>query len=75
MSFGPSTLRIRKCWINTPIRNSTGMETISETMGSMPNWLDRKKLMYIPIITNSPWAKLTILTTPKISVTPILTSA
>ena len=24
-----------------------------------------------PIITNSPWAKLTILTTPKISVTPI----
>src|SRR5689334_18535132 len=31
--------------------------------------------MYIPIITNSPWAKLTILTTPKISVTPMLTSA
>ena len=31
--------------------------------------------MYIPIITNSPWAKFTILTTPKISVTPMLTSA
>jgi len=31
--------------------------------------------MYIPIITNSPCAKLTILTTPKISVTPMLTSA
>ena len=41
----------------------------------MPNWLARKKVMYIPIITNSPWAKLTILTTPKISVTPMLTSA
>ena len=31
--------------------------------------------MYIPIITNSPWAKFTIFTTPKISVTPMLTSA
>ena len=29
----------------------------------------------IPTTTNSPWAKLTILMTPKISVTPMLTSA
>ena len=55
--------------------NSTGIDTISETIGSMPNCVARKKLMYIPIITNSPWAKLTIFTTPKISVTPMLTSA
>ena len=75
MSLGPSTLRIRKCWTRTPITNSTGIDTNSDTMGSMPNWVARKKLIYIPIITNSPWAKLTILTTPKISVTPMLTSA
>ncbi len=75
MSLGPSTRRIRKCWIRTPTTNSTGIDTNSESRGSMPNWLARKKLMYIPIITNSPWAKLTILTTPKISVTPMLTSA
>jgi len=31
--------------------------------GSMPNRVARKKLMYIPIITNSPCAKLTIFTT------------
>ena len=55
--------------------NSTGIDTTSDTIGSMPNCVARKKLMYIPIITNSPWAKLTILTTPKISVTPMLTSA
>ncbi len=55
--------------------NSTGIETSSETIGSMPNWLARKKEIYMPIITNSPCAKLTILTTPKISVTPMLTSA
>jgi len=53
----------------------TGIDTTSETTGSTPNWVARKKLMYIPIITNSPWAKLTIFTTPKISVTPMLTSA
>ena len=57
------------------MRNSTGIDTTSETIGSMPNCVARKKLMYIPIITNSPWAKLTIFTTPKISVTPMLTSA
>ena len=75
MSFGPRTRRIRKCWTSTPITNSTGIVTNSDSRGSMPNWLARKKEMYIPIITNSPWAKLTILTTPKISVTPMLTSA
>ena len=75
MSFGPSTRRIRKCWIRTPTTNSTGIDTNSDSSGSMPNWVARKKEMYIPIITNSPWAKLTILTTPKISVTPMLTSA
>ena len=31
MSFGPSTRRIRKCWISTPITNSTGIDTTSES--------------------------------------------
>src|SRR5271165_1272392 len=55
--------------------NRTGIETTSDTRGSIPKRVARKKLMYMPIITNSPWAKLTIFTTPKISVTPMLTSA
>ena len=75
MSPSPSTRRIRKCCSSTPITNSTGIETNSEASGSMPKRVARKKLMYMPIITNSPWAKLTIFTTPKISVTPMLTSA
>ena len=75
MSFGPSTRRIRKCWISAPATNRTGIDMNSESRGSMPKVLNRKNVMYIPIITNSPWAKLTILTTPKISVTPIETSA
>ena len=33
MSFGPSTRRIRKCWISTPMTNSTGIDTSSETSG------------------------------------------
>ena len=41
MSFGPSTRRIRKCWISTPAANSTGMVTTNETRGSMPNWVAR----------------------------------
>jgi hypothetical protein len=55
--------------------NNDGIEISSDNSGSTPKLLARKKLIYIPIITNSPWAKLTILTTPKISVTPMLTSA
>jgi hypothetical protein len=66
---------MRKCCSSTPTTNSVGIETASESSGSMPRRVARKKLIYMPIITNSPWAKLTIFTTPKISVTPMLTSA
>src|SRR3984893_13012261 len=65
MSFGPNTLRIRKCWIRTPITNSTGIETKSESRGAMPNWLASRKEMHIPIITNTAWA-----TVSKISLDP-----
>ena len=75
MSPSPRTRRIRKCCSSTPTTNSTGMETTSESSGSIPKRVARKKLMYMPIITNSPWAKFTTFTTPKISVTPMLTSA
>src|SRR6516162_5790124 len=75
MSPSARTRRIRKCCSSTPTANKTGMETNSDSNGSTPKMLARKKLIYMPIIRNSPWAKLTIFTTPKISVTPMLTSA
>jgi len=47
----------------------------SDTYGSSPQSFQSQNVTYMPSITNSPWAKFTMRTTPKISVSPVATSA
>lgn len=59
----------------TPNRNPTTATRGKETNGSIEKTVEIRKVLYIPIIRNSPWAKLTIFITPKIIVSPKATRA
>ena len=72
--IGPDkTLFIVTLYITQPITNINIMQNGTEIIGSSPKNEFKKKAIYIPIIKNSPWAKLSIFITPQIKDIPTAT--
>jgi len=62
-------------WSSAPHRNRAGATTTTDNRGSQPSRAKRIQARYMPIMTSSPWARLTTRITPKIRVRPMPTSA
>lgn len=65
---------ISRC-ITAPSTNSSSTTSGTATYGCRPIWWAQSQAAYMPTIRNSPWAKLTTRTTPKIRVRPMLMMA
>src|SRR5680860_197851 len=62
--------RTNVTYASTPNSPTATADSGTERSGSSPVMLHAKNATYIPTMTNSPWAKLTTSTTPKINVSP-----
>ncbi|MNL58630.1 hypothetical protein D3C87_1822810 [compost metagenome] len=65
------TRLIRNFCVSTPSTKATANDSSDPTSGSSPSSFQAKYATNMPTIRNSAWAKLTMDTTPKTSVSPI----